>query len=79
MMPMLRKLMILQKPFEHKLNLVIVSPAMQVLMLQEISLKNCNLSHLFFIEEDYIHMIDQMCPTLKSLNLQGNNLDLWIN
>ena len=49
------------------------------MMLQERSLKNCNLSHLLFIEDDFIHMTDQMCPTLKSLNLQGNNLDLWIN
>ena len=77
-MLMLRRLMILQKPFQHKLNLAIVSPAMHVLMLQERSLRNCNLSHLLFVEDDFINMIDQMCPTIKSLNLQGN-LDLWIN
>ena len=48
-------------------------------MFQEKMLKNFDLSHLYIIDDDVITLIDKMCPTIKSLTLKGNNLDLWFN
>ena len=52
---------------------------MRRIMYREKSLKNFDLSPFCIIDDDLISMIDQMCPTIKSVKLQGNNLDLWIN
>ena len=66
-------------PFLERIHLAMISMEMRRLMYQEKSLKDFDLSPFCIIEDDFISMIDQMCPTIKHVKLQGNNLDLWIN
>ena len=52
---------------------------MRVLMYKERTLQNFDLSLLYHVDDDFVHLINQMCPTIQSFNLQGNKLDLSIN
>ena len=65
--------------FKDKLSLAIAAPAMCVVMYKERTLQNFDMSPLYHVDDDLINLINQMCPTIQSFNLQGNNLDLSLN
>ena len=50
---------------------------MRRVLYQEKTFKNFDLSDMFLVDDDFISMIDQMCPTIKCLTLRGDNLETW--
>ena len=64
-------------PFLSQVKFALAYPGIRPCLYKDKSFQNFDLSEFCVIDEDMIALIDQMCPTIKSVTLHGNFLDKW--
>ena len=73
---MLLKILI-DVPFQERVTLAMISKRFRKIVYKQQGLENFDLSNFTLLDEDFLSLVDYMCPTIKHLKLEGTMLNLY--